>query len=191
MNRRLKYASGKGRKGRKGNHADGGALIYRKTVGDSFDTFFEAFGSKINEKAEPTVAQFQLGEQLFAVDRSECFDGFQLDNNQVLHNDVRAKANIENQFIVANGNGNLALDAKACFSKFMGENDFVNGFKQARPQSGVNFEGGIKNLFGNLIFAQVLHWNGGCVFAKSLSKESGGERVPECFSSFATFATFA
>jgi hypothetical protein len=43
-------------------------------------------------------------------------------------------------------NRNLAANAQAALSQFVGQRDFVHGFQQAWTQLGVNLVGGVHNL---------------------------------------------
>ena len=62
------------------------------------------------------MCQFHVGQQLFLVDRSQIFDGFQFDQYTIINKQVCAKGFIDLVSIVSDRNGNLGVDAVSAFA---------------------------------------------------------------------------
>src|SRR5260370_21192362 len=122
--------------------------LFRQTVHDSLDSAFELGLSKVYQEAETPVAQAQLSEDLFPVDAQNLFDGFQFDDHLVFHHQVGTKALIKDEFIIPNGDGNLAFDTETLFAQLMSENHFVNGFEQTRTGLRMNPKRRVEDDFG-------------------------------------------
>ena len=90
-----------------------------KAVGQPSDAFLDAGLPEIDEEAEPQPGQADVGKGLFRVHRRLVFNGFQLNNDEVVDEEVRSDAHVEAQVVLADGNRHLALDAQAAPAQLM------------------------------------------------------------------------
>ena len=207
-------SSRKERKGRKertelGNNP---AAFFRHSIGDTLNAVFEPDFSEVDQQSESPVAQSQLRKNLLAVNPNELLHGFQFYDDLALNQQIGAETLIESEFVVANRDGYLSFDVKSLLAEFVGEDDFINAFEQARPGGCVNLESRIKNDLGQLIFIKrsfgiCIHRRQTCAGQKCLSRIASrkghkdrkgfgcvqeGRRISEkLHSPFASFASFA
>jgi hypothetical protein len=65
---------------------------------------------------------------------------------------VRPESGIDANVFINNRDGLLANHIKAPLSQFVGQDRIVDGFEQARPQSGIYMEGSVNDLSSNGVF---------------------------------------
>ena len=112
-------------------------------------------------------AQTQVGQQLLLVDRSDCLDGLQFNDHQVLDNQIGFERLFNVNCFIVDRNGMLIHHLKTTLPQFIKENSLINRLKQSRPESRVDLERSINDLPRNLVLRQ-LPLRILCVFASSL-----------------------
>lgn len=80
-----------------------------QAIGHPLEVFANNIGTKIDQQAKPYTTQFDVGQQLLAVYRQQCLDGFQFDHHLVLHQQVNPLGLGKMQTSVLDGNRNLLL----------------------------------------------------------------------------------
>lgn len=79
-------------------------------VGDALDAFPECCRAEVHQQTERKVHQSKVGEKLLAVNRSEAFAGFQLDQQPALDEQVCAESLVQSEAAKLNRNRLLPLD---------------------------------------------------------------------------------
>src|SRR5882757_6415900 len=121
-------ASRKEREGRK----EGGKLscetatpCFRQSIYDAFDAMFQMNLTEVDQKTKTPVAQAELRKQLFTVNRNQFLHGFKLHNHFFLDEQIGAKAFIEHELVVPNGNRDLSLHTKPLLLQLVGQRYFI------------------------------------------------------------------
>ena len=128
------------------------AVLLRQDIHDSLHTGLEQCCSEIDQQTKPFVCESKFREHLLAVNGRQFFDRLQFNNDEVLHNQVRAETFFENKVVVSERDGHLPLHFESSLAPLIGKHDFVNCFKQTRPESLVNVKSCIDDHFGDFIF---------------------------------------
>lgn len=131
-------------------------------IRNAFDAVFEKSFAKVDQQTETEVEQPKISEELFAVNRSQFFNRFKLNNEAIVDDQICTKSFVKNQLLIADGNWNLADNAIPTFRQFMGKNHLVNGFKQAGAKSSVNIERRIHNIL-RYFFKLFIHLFASCL----------------------------
>jgi hypothetical protein len=75
-----------------------------QSVDNAFDSILDKIYVKINEQAEFQSGQFQIGCELFFMNRLNFFDGFQFNDYHIFYNQIRPKAEIQFNIFVEHRN---------------------------------------------------------------------------------------
>ena len=116
-----------------------------KSVDGTDDAIAQKGFAKVEQIAELQAGQFQIGLDLFAVGRTELGNGLEFEDHAVGDDEVGAKAFVEGEAVVGDGDRNLTPHGEAAFLEFVGEDGLVNGFEQAGAEAAVNVDGGVEN----------------------------------------------
>ena len=73
-----------------------------RTINDSFTALFKTGGAEIDEKAQRKIEQSKIGENLLGVNRRQAFNGFQLNQNKTLDNQISPKSLLETAAGISN-----------------------------------------------------------------------------------------
>jgi hypothetical protein len=84
-------------------------------VNDSFAALFKTGGAAIDEKAQRKIEQSKIGENLLGVNRRQAFNGFQLNQNKTLDNQISPKSLLETAAGITDRNRLLAFDLEPLF----------------------------------------------------------------------------
>ena len=71
-----------------------------QVVNDAIDAGPDVGGTEINQKSQFFIGKAKIGQQLFEVEREDCFDGFQFDDNLILDNHIDPEAFFANEVVV-------------------------------------------------------------------------------------------
>ena len=85
------------------------------------------------------------------MNRSETFDGFQLDDNSVLNQQINSISTLEFHILVDDRDRFLAFHGQLAQCQFFREAFFVGGLQQAGPKKTVNLNCCPDDLVGNLV----------------------------------------
>jgi hypothetical protein len=85
--------------------------IIFEPIDDAGDAIFDERHLKINEQAQSFVGEPKISQKRLLVNRSEHFDGFDLDNDLVLHDEVGSESGIDTDVLIDHGNRLLAYRA--------------------------------------------------------------------------------
>lgn len=127
-------------------------VLLRQPVRNPLHTGLEQCRAKVDQQTEAFVCEAKLREHLFGMDSREFFDGFQFNDDEVLHNQVRAKTFFKDKVVIPDGDGHLPLHFKSSLPQLIGKDDFINRFEQSRPESVVNVKSRIDDHTGDFIF---------------------------------------
>jgi len=107
--------------------------------------------AEINKEAKSFIHQPQIGQDLFAVDRIERSDRFQLHDHEIIDDQVGAETFVELDPIPRDRNRYLSFHRVATFAQFMREQDFVYDFEDAWPKPGVQAVGSVNDYSRDFI----------------------------------------
>ena len=125
--------------------------ILQLAIDDAFNAVLQAGLAEVQQQAAPLSAQSQIGQNLFRMNRSQPFHRLQFDDDLVFHQQVSAKAFLEGQFLVADGDGLLPLHSQSAFLQFVGQHHFVNGFQKTGAKLGVNVKRSVENDLSDVV----------------------------------------
>src|SRR5215208_2409422 len=84
-----------------------------------------------------------MGAELFRVNRMVVFDRLEFDDDGFFNEQVSAKAFVEFETVVFDGNRHLPADGKAAFLQFVRKGDLIDSLQKARSEMGVKLVGSI------------------------------------------------
>ena len=87
------------------------------------DPGFHLWGAEVQEESDGEVGHSEVGEELFLVDLSDFFDGFEFDDDSVFDDDIGSEAFLEGDVSVFDGDGDFSLDVEAVVLEFVAEYD--------------------------------------------------------------------
>src|SRR5882724_282002 len=114
-------------------------------IGDPLNAVLDHVLAEIDEEAESFIHQPQIGQDLFAVNRIEHRDRFQLHDHEIIDDQVGAKAFVEPDPIPRDRNRYLSFHGVAMFAQFMRKQDFVYDFEDPWPEPSVQSVGRVNN----------------------------------------------
>ena len=111
--------------------------FFGHAIGDALNAMFDHVLPEIDKEAESFIHQPQIGQDLFAVDRIERGDRFQLHDHEIIDDQISAETFVEPDPIPGDRNSYLSFHGVALFAQFMRKQDFVYDFEDAWPEAGV------------------------------------------------------
>src|SRR6266567_130560 len=117
--------------------------FFRHTIGDALNAVLDQVFAEINKEAKSFIHQLQIGQNLFAVNRIERSDRFQLHDHEIIDDQVGAKAFVEPDPIPRDRNRYLSFHQVTMFAQFMCKQDFVYNFEDAWPEPSVQAIGSV------------------------------------------------
>lgn len=121
-------------------------------VGDSSDAIFHEVGAEIEEKPEPLVREFEIGEDLFVMNLGKLLHGFEFEDDFVFDDDVGSKTLVELQPFVFDGDGYLPFQSQTPALQLTGKHHFVDRLQQAWAELAVDLDCGVDDFFGDSVF---------------------------------------
>src|SRR6185503_1943208 len=88
---------------------DGKAVLLGQSVDDALHTRLEERCAEIDQEAELSITEFELSQDLFAVDGRQLFQRFQFNDHKCVHKQVRLEALFKYEVVTANGNRDLSF----------------------------------------------------------------------------------
>src|SRR5439155_3337743 len=119
--------------------------FFGHTIGDALNAVLDHVLAEINKEAKPFIHQPQIGQDLFAVDRIEHCNRFQLHDHEIIDDQIGAETFVEPDHIPRDRSRYLYFHGVATFAQFMRKQDFVYDFEDARPQPGVQAVGSVND----------------------------------------------
>src|SRR6266566_3658620 len=119
--------------------------FFGHAIGDALNAVLDHVLAEINKEAESLIHQPQIGQDLFAVDRIERSDRFQLHDHEIIDDQIGAEAFVEGDSIPCDRNNYLSFHGVAVFAQFMRKQDFVYDFEDAWPEPSVQAVGSVNN----------------------------------------------
>jgi hypothetical protein len=101
--------------------------------------------AEIDKQAKSFIHQPQICQDLFAVDRIERRDRFQLHDHEIIDNQVGAETFVEPDPIPCDRNRYLSFHGVAVFAQFMRKQHFVDDFEDARPEPSMQAVGSVND----------------------------------------------
>ena len=111
--------------------------FFGHAIGDALNAMLDHVLAEIDKEAESLVHEAQIGQDLFAVDRIERSDRFQLHDHEFIDDQISAETFVEPDPIPRDRNSYLSFHGVAMFAQFMRKQDFVYDFEDAWPEPGV------------------------------------------------------
>lgn len=115
------------------------------------DTFFDARDLPVEQEPEWASAELEIGQQLGLVDGLNRIDGLVFDEDAPLDAHVGAIAGIDRHAIVFDRKGDFAFDLQSSLPEFVNEAALIGRLKEPRPECGVDFNGRVDNMRGNVL----------------------------------------
>lgn len=84
------------------------------------------FLAEVDQKAESKTGKIQIREKLLCMDRRKLLCGFKLHEHEIIDEQVGAKTNLEDSFLVPEWDSCLGYRLEAGFSQFVSEHDFID-----------------------------------------------------------------
>jgi hypothetical protein len=119
--------------------------FFGHTIGDALNAVFDHVLAEIDKEAESLIHEAQIGQDLFAVDRIERRDRFQLHDHEIIDDQISAETFVEPDPIPRDRNKYLSFDRVAVFAQFMRKQDFVYDFEDAWPEPSVQAVGSVND----------------------------------------------
>ena len=123
-----------------------------RAVKDSGDAVLYQHDVEIHQEADLLVGQTKVGEKLLLVDRCDCLDGLDLDDDFIVDDQVGIETRLNGNSVVNDGDRVLTNEGQALLFQFARECRFVYRFPKPRPETGVYPECGIDDLSGRCVF---------------------------------------
>jgi hypothetical protein len=111
------------------------------------DSLFQQRFSEIDEETEPEIEQTDVGEDLFAFDGGQPFDGLELDEKAAVDDEVSAESFVESHLIKADWRRLHPIPPPVQFTP---QDNFIYGFQNPRGQFHVNLHGSIHHILCDL-----------------------------------------
>jgi hypothetical protein len=119
--------------------------FFGHTIGDALNAVLDQMLAEINKEAKSFIHQPQIGQDLFAVDRIERSDRFQLHDHEIIDDQIGAETFVEPDPIPRDRNRYLSFHGVAIVAQFMRKQDFVYDFEDAGPEPGVQAVGSVND----------------------------------------------
>ncbi len=119
--------------------------FFGHTIGDALNAVLDHVLAEINKEAKSFIHQPQISQDLFAVDRIERSDRFQLHDHEIIDDQIGAETFVEPDPIPRDRNRYLSFHGVAMFAQFMRKQDFVYDFEDAWPEPRVLPVGSVNN----------------------------------------------
>ena len=127
-----------------------GSLL--QSIHQTGDSVFDQHLPDVDQQPKAFVSETNVGDDLFLVNGIGLLDGFQFDNDLVVHDEVGAKAFVKGHVLESNEDRDLSLNSQPSpFQKFR-QYGLVNRFQQSGAKLSVNLVRAINNDFGDLVF---------------------------------------
>jgi hypothetical protein len=111
---------------------------------------------EVHEEAGPSTGEFQISEELSLVDRENVFDGFQLDDQISLNQEVDAVAAFDTEALVVHGKELLPFERKATQRELVCEALFIGRFEEPGSNDAMNFDARCNDLRRTILKPSVL-----------------------------------
>ncbi len=119
--------------------------FFRHTIGDTLNAVLDHVLAEIDKEAKSFIHQPQIGQDLFAVDRIERSDRFQLHDHEIIDDQIGAETFVEPDPIPRDRNRYLSFHGVAMFAQFMRKQDLVYDFEDAWPEPSVQAVGRVND----------------------------------------------
>src|SRR5439155_20919956 len=119
--------------------------FFGHTIGDALNAVLDHVLAEINKEAKSFIHQPQIGQDLFAVDRIERSDRFQLHDHEIIDDQIGAETFVEPDPIPRDRNRYLSFHGVAMFAQFMRKQDLVYDFEDAWPEPSVQAVGRVND----------------------------------------------
>jgi hypothetical protein len=119
--------------------------FFGHTIGDALNAVLDQMLAEINKEAKSFIHQPQIGQDLFAVDRIERSDRFQLHDHEIIDDQIGTETFVEPDPIPCDRNRYLSFHGVAMFAQFMRKQDFVYDFEDAWPEPSVQAVGSVND----------------------------------------------
>jgi hypothetical protein len=103
---------------------------------------------EIKQQAEAQAAHAQVGQDLGVMRRQDIRNSFDFNDQLPVHENVRAKAFVELDAFVSNGNSRLPLEGASRLLQLMTEAALINGFQHARSGQPMHLDRQPDDSFG-------------------------------------------
>ncbi len=119
--------------------------FFGHTIGDALNAVLDHVLAEINKEAKSFIHQPQISQDLFAVDRIERSDRFQLHDHEIIDDQIGAETFVEPDPIPRDRNRYLSFHGVAVFAQFMRKQHFVYDFEDARPEPSMQAVGSVND----------------------------------------------
>ena len=109
-------------------------FVLRFSIHDPSYAFLECRRAEIDQEAYGKIQKTEVGQQLFAVNGLQRFNGFQLEDQLVLDEKIRAEPFFKNDPLVTYDDGFLPFDFQSPLREQLRQNRLVDRFEQPGPQ---------------------------------------------------------
>lgn len=115
---------------------------------------------EVHEESRGISRDLQIGDHLRETDSLQVFDGFQLDDDTLVDEQIDPEPAGDAMSFVVQGNQSLALDTEAFPCQLDQQSFAVHRFQQARAEDSVHFDRATDDLFGQLFdfLRRGIHW---------------------------------
>jgi len=111
---------------------------------------------KVQDEANLSSEQSQIGQELRFVDGGDTVDAFQFDDDAILHEHVYLVADIKLNTFVLNRQRHLPLKSNATQMELMTESSFVRRLEQSGAQMSMHLDRCPDYLFGEVVSSRNL-----------------------------------
>jgi hypothetical protein len=119
--------------------------FFGHSIGDALNAVLDHVLAEIDEEAKSFIHQPQIGQDLFAVDRIQRSDRFQLHDHEIIDDQIGAETFVEPDPIPRDRNSYLSFHGVAVLAQFMRKQDFVYDFEDAWPEPSVQAVGSVND----------------------------------------------
>ena len=101
---------------------------------DAANAAFEKLDVESDEQTQRPFESFQVRDDLSDVHSGKLLDGFELDADQTIDDQIGAKTDIESQIVPNEWDRFFLLDRKPAASQFVRQDHLIDRLQQSRPQ---------------------------------------------------------
>src|SRR5690242_19199293 len=124
-----------------------------KAVHNPRDAIAHMSDVEVQEITQSKATQAQIAQHLPTMDRQNRFHGFQFDDHEFVHQQIKPITVFDCDSAVTNGDVNLSTDAHTALHKFMRKANFISALEQTWADSGMNGHRGPHYLRADPVFS--------------------------------------
>jgi hypothetical protein len=111
------------------------------------DSIYQQFNIEIDEQSDLPAAETKVSQQLRVVNGSQSINGFEFNNDKLVHEDVDAIVEVEENSFVPHWELKLPLERNLAQGQLVADALFISGFEQPGTKGTMNLYGAPNNSF--------------------------------------------